>query len=79
MKNKLLTYSLRGIGAILLLLVASIILYRIFIFPDEVRKDCAYEALNYASQKWDNVIEGNLDYEFMYRFCLNKNGLKDNQ
>jgi hypothetical protein len=80
MKNKILKYSIKGIGILIILFVVSLISYRAFIFPSEVRKDCALEALNYVAEKESySVVEADLDYEFMYRFCLNKNGLKDNE
>lgn len=79
-KNKILSYSLKGIGIVLILFIIISISYRFFIYPDNVRKDCAYEALNYVSEKQSyDVIEADLDYEFMYRFCLNKNGLRSTE
>lgn len=84
MKNKIFKYSLRGVGIVIALFVISIVSYRVFIFPGEVRKDCAFEALDYVAKKdqADNLYaiqERDMDYEFIYKFCLNKNGLKGNK
>lgn len=84
MKNKIFKYLLRGIGILIAVFVVSLISYKVFIFSGEVREDCAYEALNYVISKEENnnfytPQERDMDYEFMYQFCLNKNGLKGNK
>lgn len=84
MKNRIFKYSLKIIGVLIALFVIAIALYKIFVFPGEIRKDCAYEALDYVAKKEQAtnhyvVQERDADYEFMYKFCLNKNGLKANR
>jgi len=81
MKNKIIKYILWILGIVLFLLIGGGIFHRVFIYPSEIRKECAERAKEYVRKKEKSeyvysITSADLDYKFIYRNCFQENGLQ---
>lgn len=69
------------VGIIFALLLVATLFFRFVILPDRVRTECSKTALDFVIDKgksdslYHQTEKGN-DYQFVYRYCFQKNGLK---
>lgn len=69
------------VGILFTLLLVAILFFRFVILPDRARTECSKTALDFVinKEKSDSLYhqtEKDNDYQFVYRYCFQKNGLK---